>query len=125
MATVTGSSRQGGLFPRSMTPSIPLDASHPGVLLTERIDWTSLIESAQVLRRKKLKSKAGRPPHLRALLGVLFLMSVRKLAYREAEDLVRYYGPARYLCGLTETAWTPDFTTVNDFAVLLGGKVIA
>jgi hypothetical protein len=28
--------------------------------------------------------------------------------------------PARYLCGLTETDWTPDFTTIQDFAQLLG-----
>src|SRR5262249_16435446 len=38
----------------------------------------------------------------------------------ELEEQIRYYAPARYLCGLTETDWTPDFTTVHDFAQLLG-----
>jgi hypothetical protein len=41
-------------------------------------------------------------------------------AYREVEEQIRYYAPARYLCGLTETNWTPDFTTIQDFAQLMG-----
>ena len=47
-------------------------------------------------------------------------MSVRKVGYREAEDLIRNYAPARYLCGLTESSWSPDFTTIQDFTQLLG-----
>jgi hypothetical protein len=47
-------------------------------------------------------------------------MALRRLPYRETEEQIRYYAPARYLCGLTETSWTPDFTTVQDFAELLG-----
>jgi len=38
----------------------------------------------------------------------------------EVEEQIRYYAPARYLYGLTETDWTPDFTTIQDFAQLLG-----
>jgi hypothetical protein len=30
------------------------------------------------------------------------------------------YAPARYLCGLTETDWTPDANTIQDFEQLLG-----
>jgi len=48
------------------------------------------------------------------------LMAIRKMPYREAEEQIRYYAPARYLCGLTETDWTPDFTTIQNFAQLLG-----
>ncbi len=51
-------------------------------------------------------------------------MATRKLTYREAEDLIRYYAPARSLCGLTETAWTPDFTTIQDFTELMGEEGI-
>ncbi len=47
-------------------------------------------------------------------------MAIRNRPYRELEDQIRYYAPARYLCGLTETDWTPDFTTVHDFAQLMG-----
>ena len=68
----------------------------------------------------KLTSAAGRPPHLRTLTGALLLKATRDMTWREAEDLIRYYAPARYLCGLTETEWSPDHTTLHDFAVLLG-----
>jgi molybdopterin converting factor small subunit len=51
-------------------------------------------------------------------------MATRKLTYRDAEDLIRYYAPARYLCGLTETEWTPDFTTIQDFTELMGEEGI-
>jgi molybdopterin converting factor small subunit len=51
-------------------------------------------------------------------------MATRKLTYREAEDQIRYYAPARYLCGLTETTWTPDFTTIQDFTELMGEEGI-
>jgi IS5 family transposase len=54
----------------------------------------------------------------------MLLMATRKLSYREAEDLIRYYAPARYLCGLTETEWTPDFTTIQDFTELMGEEGI-
>jgi molybdopterin converting factor small subunit len=97
-----------------------LAADHPLVRLTDTLDWTALVAQAEAIRRTKLKSRAGRPPHLRALVGVVVLMGLRRMPLREAEDQVRYYAPARYLCGLTETEWTPDFTTIQDFEALMG-----
>jgi hypothetical protein len=35
-------------------------------------------------------------------------------------DQIRHYAPARFLCGLTETDWTPDANTIQDFEQLLG-----
>jgi transposase-like protein DUF772 len=90
------------------------------VVLTDTVDWTEMEVRAEKIRAKKLKSAAGRPPHLRATLGALTLMALRRLPYREVEEQIRYYAPARYLCGLTETEWTPDFTTIQDFAQLMG-----
>src|SRR5579872_6467950 len=116
----SGGSRQPELFPRSKCPTIPLAEEHPLVRLTDTLDWTALEGQAEAIRRKKLKSRAGRPPHLRALIGVIVLMGLRKRPLRESEDQVRYYAPARYLCGLTETQWTPDFTTIQDFEALMG-----
>jgi len=113
-------SRQLDLFPRSKRPTIPLADDHPLVLLTDTVDWTEMEARAQQIRTKKLKSAAGRPPHLRATLGALVLMAIRYRPYREVQDQIRYYAPARYLCGLTESDWTPDFRTVHDFAQLLG-----
>jgi len=115
-----GGSRQPDLFPRSKRPTIPIDPNHRLVLLTEEIDWTELEERVEQIRMSKLKSAAGRPPHLRVLIGALLLKATRDVTWREAEDLIRYYAPARYLCGLTETEWSPDHTTLHDFAVLLG-----
>jgi hypothetical protein len=67
-----------------------------------------------------MKNAAGKPPHLRAMTGAIIFISDRKVPYRDAEDLIQHYGPARYLCGLTETDWTPDYRTIHDFATMLG-----
>src|SRR5678816_65263 len=42
------------------------------------------------------------------------------MTYRDTEDQIRHYAPARYLSGLTETEWTPDANTMQDFEQLLG-----
>jgi len=115
-----GGNRQRELIPRAMKTTIPLSEAHPMVVLTDALDWTEMEVRAEKIRAKKLKNGAGRPPHLRALLGALTVMAVRRLPYRETEEQIRYYAPARYLCGLTETEWTPDFTTIQDFSQLLG-----
>lgn len=112
-------SSQPELIPRSTTPSIPIDPNHRLVRITALVDWARLIDEIEALRRSKV-GKAGRRPHLRALLGAMILMAVQRMTYRQAEDQIRHYAPARLLCGLTETTWTPDFTTLQDFAALLG-----
>lgn len=113
-------SRQPELFPRSKRPTIPIEENHRLVMLADQTDWTELELLIEQLRLSKLKSAAGRPPHLRALTGALMLKATKDMTWREAEDLIRHYAPARYLCGLTETDWSPDHTTLHDFAVLLG-----
>jgi ribosomal protein S17E len=115
-----GGARQADLFPRSKQPTITIETNHRLVILTDEIDWTELEERVEQIRESKLKNAAGRPPRLRALIGALLLKATRDMTWREAEDLIRHYAPARYLCGLTETEWSPDFTTLHDFAVLLG-----
>ena len=115
-----GGSRQRDLFQRAKRTTITLPDDHPLVRLTDLLDWTEMEARAEKIRRSKLASAAGRPPHLRVLLGALVLMALRTKPYREVEEQIRYYSPARYLCALTETEWTPDFTTIHDFSVLLG-----
>ncbi len=112
--------RQLDLVPRSKRATIDVKPTHRLVELTDRVDWDDLEARAELIRASKLKSAAGRPPHLRALLGAMLLMATRKMSYRDAEDQIRYYEPARYLCGLTETDWTPDFTTIQDFTEQMG-----
>jgi hypothetical protein len=94
--------------------------NHRLVQITEEIDWTELEELVQAIRLSKLKNAAGRPPHLRALIGALVLRAMRYRTFRDLEDLIRYYAPARLLCGLTETDWSPDANTIQDFEQLLG-----
>jgi hypothetical protein len=113
-------SRQGELFGRSTRPVIALDENHRLVMMTHEIDWTALEELVQAIRLSKLKNEAGRPPHLRVLIGALVFRATRKMTYRDTEEQIRHYAPARYLCGLTETDWTPDANTIQDFEQLLG-----
>lgn len=115
-----GGSRQAELFRRSVRPVIALDENHRLVRLTEKLDWTELEAIVESIRRSKLQSAAGRPPHLRALIGAVVFRATRHMTYRETEDQIRHYAPARYLCGLTETEWTPDANTIQDFEELLG-----
>jgi hypothetical protein len=113
-------SRQAELFPCPKRSVIEIAPTHRLVMITEETDWTELEEIVQAIRRSKLKNEAGRPPHLRALIGALVFRALRRMTYRETEDQIRHYAPARYLCGLTETDWTPDANTIQDFEQLLG-----
>lgn len=112
------------LLPRSKSPTIPIASNHRLVQIADTLDWDELQQRAQQIRLAKLKNAAGHPPHLRATLGAMVLMATRKLTYRETEDLIQYYAPARYVCGLTESNWTPDFTTIQDFTELMGQEGI-
>ncbi len=62
-------SRQAELFPRSKRTTIEIAPNHRLAQITEEIDWTELEELVQAIRLSKLKNAAGRPPHLRALIG--------------------------------------------------------
>src|SRR5713226_3543255 len=125
MSQAVQGNRQPELFPRSKRPIIVIEENHRLVRIADTVDWTELEARAEVIRASKLKNAAGRPPHLRATLGAMLLMATRRMTYREAEDQIRHYAPARYLCGLTETDWTPDFTTIQDFTELMGEEGIA
>jgi hypothetical protein len=115
-----GGSRQAQLIPFSKCPTIPINPNHRLVLLADEIDWTDLLAFVEGIRMTKVKNAAGRPPHLQTLTGAVLFRAIRKMTYREAEDFIRYYAPARYLCGLTETDWSPDHNTICDFETLLG-----
>lgn len=119
-----GGSRQAELFPRSKRPTISIEENHRLVQLCDRLDWTELELRAEEIRASKLKNGAGRPPHLRALLGAMVLRATRYLPYRVLADQIRHYAPARYLCGLTETDWSPDHNTLHDFMELMGEEGI-
>lgn len=118
--TPGGASRQAELFPRSKRPTIRIEENHRLVQLADSLDWTEMEMRAETIRASKLKNGAGRPPRLRALLGAMVLRATRYVPYRVLADQIRHYAPARYLCGLTETDWSPDHNTLHDFMELMG-----
>jgi hypothetical protein len=71
-------SRQPELFARSKRSVIEIALTHRLVMITEETDWTELEELIQAIRRSKLKNEAGRPPHLRAMIGAVMFRALRK-----------------------------------------------
>lgn len=112
-----------GLHPKSA--QITIRERHELLLLSDAIPWPDLIEVAMNIRLSQVKAPSGPQPHYRELLGAVALMSVRNLTYREAEDLIAHYAPARYLCGLMDSTWQPDHITIFEFTQMLGPEGMA
>ena len=111
---------QEPLFPPAMTTTINIKDSHNLVKITEIIDWNILIQLAMKLREQRGKKDTGPKTRFRALLGAVALMAMRKVDFRQAEDLITNYAPARYLCGLMESDMTIDHVTIFDFTKMIG-----
>jgi len=111
---------QDPLFPPSKTAEITIDESHTLVKLTEIIKWSELTILAMDIREASGKKNTGPITHYRCLLGAVALMAMRKINFRQAEDLIANYVPARYLCGLMESDWKVDHVTIFDFTKMLG-----
>src|ERR1700682_4841769 len=73
------------LVPGSKRATIEVEPTQRLVELTDRLDCDDLEARAELIPASKRKSAAGRPPHLRALLGATLLMATRKMSYRDAE----------------------------------------
>ncbi len=114
--------RQIGLFDGHHPKSahISIKDKHELVQLTDLTPWPELIEAAQGIRALKVKALVGPEPHYRELLGAIALMSVRQITYRQAEDLIAHYAPARYLCNLMDSTWNPDHITIFEFTQMMG-----
>lgn len=114
--------RQMGLFDGHHPKSahISIKEKHELVQLTDMAPWPEMIEAAQCIRASKVKALVGPEPHYRELLGAIALMSVRQITYRQAEDLIAHYAPARYLCNLMDSSWNPDHITIFEFTQMMG-----
>jgi len=115
---------QPSLFEQSTRVEIILKEDHELVRLTQLVNWTALIALAATIRDSRVKKATGPAPHYRALLGALALMATRKMTYREAEDMVAHYAPARYLCDLMDSDWHMDHVTIFEFSKMLGSDGI-
>lgn len=112
--------RQGSLFAERMRLNITVSQEHELVRLSKEIDWDALIDQAVEIRAAKIKLATGPQPHYRELLGAVALMAIKQLTYRDAEDLIAHYAPARFLCGLNDTDWRIDHITIFEFTQMLG-----
>lgn len=113
---------QESLFKPSTKVKIILNEKHELVRLTELIPWKMLVTLAMTIRCKKVIKETGPEPHYRQLLGAVALMAVKNLTYRDAEDLVAHYAPARYLCDLMDSDWAIDHVTIFEFSQMLGSE---
>lgn len=100
--------------------ALPIDPNHPMMRLTHQIDWQLLEEIAREQRSKVIKSTRGTQPNYRANCGAVVVRSLKSLDLRTTEDMVRNYLPARYMCNLQNSLWTPDHDTIWEFEVMLG-----
>ena len=103
-----------------ITATIHIKENHELLRLAKVIPWPEQIEIAMNCRAARVKALVGPEPHYRELLGAVALMSVRSITYRQAEDQIKHYAPARYLCNLMDSSWSPDHITIFDFVQMLG-----
>lgn len=99
---------------------LQIDSSHLLVRLTHVLDWDLMEAIAEDCRLSNVKSARGPRPHYRANLGAVIVRSLKSCNLRETEDLCRNYMPARYMCDLQNSEWTPDHDTIWEFEVMLG-----
>lgn len=110
---------QPSLFEQSTRVKIVLKRDHELVKLTGLLNWHELTEIAMTQRDSK-KAVCGSQPRYRALLGAVALMATKNMTFREAEDLIAHYAPARYLCDLMDSDVRLDHVTIFDFTKMLG-----
>lgn len=115
---------QRSLFEQSTRVKIVLKDDHELVTLAGLVNWTELTNIAMTIRDSK-KAVSGPQPRYRALLGAVALMATKKMTYREAEDLIAHYVPARYLCDLMDSDLYLDHVTIFDFTKMLGDAGMA
>jgi hypothetical protein len=121
MKKYTPAQKQVDLFaPTLRTIPIEIDPTHPMVRLKGVLPWDLVMEAVERIRSTKIQSKAGARPHLRANAGAVVVRAMKSCDLRTASDLIQNYLPARYLCDLHESQWTPDFRTLSDFEIMLG-----
>lgn len=110
---------QPALIEQSTQVKIVLRKDHELVKLTNLINWTELTTIAMTIR-DGTKAMSGPVPRYRQLLGAVALMATKRMTYRDAEDLISHYAPARYLCDLMDSDVHLDHVTIFDFTKTLG-----
>lgn len=99
---------------------VTVSPSHEMVILEKSLDWDLMQAIAEIHREKVIKSTRGLKPHYRALNGAIVVRTLRSSDLRSTEDLIRHYNPARILCGLQNSQWTPDHVAIWEYEGMLG-----
>jgi hypothetical protein len=114
------SRQESSLFPKSDSATIQVRKNHELVRLSDALPWQKMINIAIDRREVVKKSLSGSQPRYRQLLGAVALMSVKGVDFRDAEDLIRNYVPARYLCDLLESSMDVDHVSIFEFSQMIG-----
>lgn len=115
---------QLSLLSQSKVAEVYLKENHELVHITDLMDWDKLILIG-MNARSKVRKEVGPQPKYRELMGAVVLMSLKKFDYRQAEDMIAHYAPARYMCDLMDSTWQPDHVTIFDFTKMLGPSGMA
>ena len=105
---------------KSKQVSISVSNKHALVQLTDLLNWAALETIAEEIRESRGFQNAGKRTRYWQLLGAVTLMAVQNMTYREAEDQIAHYRPARYLCDLMDSDMTLDHVTIFEFTQMLG-----
>lgn len=111
---------QLSLLSQGKVTEVHLREDHELVQIADLLDWDELVLVAMNCRSAKVKKETGPEPKYRELLGAVVLMATKGFDYRQAEDMIAHYAPARYLCNLMDSTWQPDHVTIFDFTKMLG-----
>lgn len=112
--------QERSLFSAPSTATIEVQKDHELVKLADSLPWREMITIAMKRREKVKKALSGREPRYRQLLGAIALMAVKGVNFREAEDLIRNYVPARYLCDLLDSPMDLDHVSIFEFSQMIG-----
>lgn len=97
-----------------------LSSDHQMVILCKALDWDYMQVLAEMRRDLVINSNRGLKPHYRALNGAVVVRALKNSDFRTTEDLIRHYNPARYLCDLQNSHWTPDHVAIWEYEGMLG-----
>lgn len=99
---------------------VTVSSNHEMMILAKNLDWDLMQTIGEAHRDNIIKSNRGLKPHYRALNGAMVVRTLKNSTFRDTEDLIRNYNPARYLCDLQNSHWTPDHVAIWEYEGMLG-----
>jgi len=103
---------------------ISLPEGHRLITLYNSIPWSDLMKKAIPIlyEEQGISQNTGRVLNLQAHLGAYILQTVYGWTDRWAEEMIRYYIPARIFCGFWESTGSLDHTRIENFRNRFGEK---